>query len=152
MLAEIAIANAAFSVIKEAVQHSGSILDAAGALSQYFDSKSSLQKKVNEKGGNRSDLQEWIALQQLEAWEKELREMLIYSNGPPGQWDSWLAFQADAKRKRDDEAKALALAAYKRKQKIWAWINGVLIAVSVLSGVIFIAAVVWFIYTKGGNG
>jgi hypothetical protein len=93
MLLELAAANAAFSVIKEAVQNSGSILDAAGALSQYFDSKSSLQKKVNEKGGNKSDLQEWIALQQLEAWEKELREMLIYSNGPPGQWDSWLRFR-----------------------------------------------------------
>ena len=149
MLAEIAIANAAFSVIKEAVQHSGSILDAAGALSQYFDSKASLQKKVNEKGGNRSDLQEWIALQQLEAWEKELREMLIYSNGPPGQWDSWLAFQADAKRKRDDEAKALALAAYERKQKIWAWINGALITISVVTGVVIIAGLIWLIATKG---
>ena len=149
MLLELAAANAAFSVIKEAVQHSGSILDAAGALSQYFDSKSSLQKKVNEKGGNKSDLQEWIALQQLEAWEKELREMLIYSNGPPGQWDSWLAFQADAKRKRDDEAKALALAAYKRKQNFWAWINGFLIIVSVLTGVIMVAGVVWVIYTRG---
>jgi hypothetical protein len=149
MLLELAAANAAFSVIKEAVQNSGSILDAAGALSQYFDSKSSLQKKVNEKGGNKSDLQEWIALQQLEAWEKELREMLIYSNGPPGQWDSWLAFQADAKRKRDDEAKALALAAYKRKQNFWAWINGFLIIVSVLTGVIMVAGVVWVIYTRG---
>jgi hypothetical protein len=149
MLLELAAANAAFSVIKEAVQNSGSILDAAGALSQYFDSKSSLQKKVNEKGGNKSDLQEWIALQQLEAWEKELREMLIYSNGPPGQWDSWLAFQADAKRKRDDEAKALVLAAYKRKQKIWSWINGFLITVSVLTGVIMIAGLIYIIATKG---
>ena len=149
MLLELAAANAAFSVIKEAVQNSGSILDAAGALSQYFDSKSSLQKKVNEKGGNKSDLQEWIALQQLEAWEKELREMLIYSNGPPGQWDSWLAFQADAKRKRDDEAKALVLAAYKRKQKFWAWINGFLIVASVLTGVIMVAGLIWVIYTRG---
>ena len=149
MLLELAAANAAFSVIKEAVQHSGSILDAAGALSQYFDSKASLQKKVNEKGGNRSDLQEWIALQQLEAWEKELREMLIYSNGPPGQWDSWLAFQADAKRKRDADARAVVLAAIKRKEKIWAYINGILIAISILSGVIFIAIFVWAIANRG---
>ena len=75
--------------------------------------------------------------------------MLIYSNGPPGQWDSWLAFQADAKRKRDDEAKALALAAYKRKQKIWAWINGSLITISVVTGVIIIAGLIWLIVTKG---
>lgn len=75
--------------------------------------------------------------------------MLIYSNGPPGQWDSWLAFQADAKRKRDDEAKALALATYKRKQKIWAWINGSLITISVVTGVIIIAGLIWLIVTKG---
>ena len=149
MLLELAAANAAFSVIKEAVQHSGSILDAAGALSQYFDSKASLQKKVNEKGGNRSDLQEWIALQQLEAWEKELREMLIYSNGPPGQWDSWLAFQADAKRKRDADARAVVLAAIKRKEKIWGWVSGIIIAISVATGFFVVGLLIWAIYTKG---
>jgi asparagine N-glycosylation enzyme membrane subunit Stt3 len=53
--------------------------------------------------------------------------------GRPGLVDSWHQFQADAKRQRDAEAKAIALAKYKRKQTIWAWINGVLIAVSILS-------------------
>ena len=77
--------------------------------------------------------------------------MFIYQ-GRAGLWDDWLKFQADAKRKREAEAKAIALAKAKRKKQIWAWINGVLIAVSILSGVIFIAMVVWFIYTKGGNG
>ena len=142
-------ANAAFAAIKEAVQHSGSILDAAGALTQYFDSKSSLQKKVNEKGGNKSELQEWIALQQLEAYEKQLKELLIYSDGPPGQWDSWLQFQADAKRKRESDAKAEMMARIKRKEKIWGWVSGIIIALAVATGLFVIALLIWAIYTKG---
>ncbi len=76
---------------------------------------------------------------------------MIYC-GRAGLWDDWLQFQADAKRKRDAAVKAEALARYKRKQKIWAWANGILITVSVLSGVIVIAILVWAIYTRGGNG
>jgi hypothetical protein len=107
-----------------------------------------LQRKANAIG---SDSEAFFALEQIKQNEKDLQEMFIYQ-GRAGLWDDWLSFQAEAKRKREAEAKALALAKIKRKEKIWAWINGILIAVSVLSGVIFIAAVVWFIYTKGGNG
>jgi hypothetical protein len=107
-----------------------------------------LQKRRTQSG---SDSEAFFALEQIKQNEKDLQEMFIYQ-GRAGLWDDWLKFQADAKRKREAEARALALAKIKRKEKIWAWINGILIAVSVLSGVIFIAAVVWFIYTKGGNG
>jgi len=51
MLAELMIANQAFAVIKEAVQHSGDIMAAGDALFKYFDSKAELQRKANEKGG-----------------------------------------------------------------------------------------------------
>ena len=74
--------------------------------------------------------------------------MFIYQ-GRAGLWDDWLKFQADAKRKREADARALALAKIKRKEKIWAWINGFLIAVSVLTGVIIIAGLIWLIATKG---
>jgi hypothetical protein len=49
MLAELAIANAAFSVIKEAVANSGDIMNAGQALFQYFDSKAEIQKKASAK-------------------------------------------------------------------------------------------------------
>jgi hypothetical protein len=107
-----------------------------------------LRRRPTQSG---SDSEAFFALEQIKQNEKDLQEMFIYQ-GRAGLWDDWLKFQADAKRKREAEAKAIALAKAKRKAKIWAWINGVLIAVSVLSGVIFIAMVVWFIYTKGGNG
>ena len=148
MLAELAIANAAFGVIKETIANGGDIMAAGQHIFKFFDSKSEISKKANASG---SDSEAFFALEQIKQNEKDLQEMFIYQ-GRAGLWDDWLKFQADAKRKREAEAKAIALAKAKRKKQIWAWINGVLIAVSILSGVIFIAMVVWFIYTKGGNG
>ena len=149
MLAELAIASAAIGAVKEVLQGTGDIMSAAKHIGSFFDSKAALQKRVNEKG--RSDIESFMALEELAAMEEALKQQMLFL-GRPGLVDSWHQFQADAKRQRDAEAKAIALAAYKRKQTIWAWINGVLIAVSILSGVVFIAILVWAIYTRGGNG
>jgi hypothetical protein len=151
VLAELAIAQAALAGVKEVLQHSGDIMGAAQHLASFFDSKASLQKKVNEKGGNKSDLQEWMALQQIAEAEEQLKQHMVYL-GKPGAWDSWLKFQADAKRQRDAEAKAIALAKYKRKQTILAWVNGCIIVAAVITGLAVVAGVVWVIVTKGGNG
>lgn len=105
MLAELAVANAAFAVIKEAVQNSGDIMNAGQALFDYFDSKSVIQKKANEKGGtNKSDLEEFMALEQLKKQEAELKQMMIYQ-GRAGMWQDWLQFQAQASRKREETEK-----------------------------------------------
>ena len=145
MLAELAIANAAFGVIKETVANGGDIMAAGKHLFSFFDNKAALTKKANASG---SDSEAFFALETIKQNEKELQDLMMWC-GRPGLWDDWLKFQADAKRKRDDEAKALALAAYKRKQKIWAWINGTLIIISVVTGVIIIAGLIWLIVTKG---
>lgn len=145
MLAELAIANAAFAVIKETVASGGDIMAAGQHIFKFFDSKSELAKKANQSG---SDSEAFFALEAIKQNEKALQEMFIYQ-GRAGLWDDWLKFQADAKRKREAEARALALAKAKRKAQIWAWINGVLIVISVVSGLIFIAMVVWVIANRG---
>ena len=114
MLAELAVANAAFSVIKECVQNSGDIMSAGQALFKYFDTKSEIQKKANEKGGtNKSDLEEFMALEQLKKQEEELREMMIYQ-GRAGLWTDWLKFQLEAKKKREAAERERTL----KKQRI----------------------------------
>jgi len=145
LLAELAIANAAFAVIKETVASGGDIMAAGQHIFKFFDSKSELAKKANQSG---SDSEAFFALEAIKQNEKALQEMFIYQ-GRAGLWDDWLKFQADAKRKREAEARALALAKAKRKAQIWAWINGVLIVISVVSGLIFIAMVVWVIANRG---
>ena len=114
MLLELAAANAAFAVIKEAVQNSGDIMNAGQALFQYFDNKDAIQKKANAKGGpDRGDLEEFMALEKLKQQEEELKQMMIYS-GRGGLWQDWLKFQSDAKRKREEAEKEKI----RRKQRI----------------------------------
>jgi hypothetical protein len=132
MLAELALANAAFSVIKEAVANSGDIMNAGQALFQYFDNKAVIQKKANEKGGSdRGDLEEFMALEQLKKQEEELREMMIYQ-GRAGLWTDWLKFQLDAKKRREAAERERVL----KKQRFIGRIKdiGMIILVIVLLG------------------
>jgi hypothetical protein len=143
MLAELALANAAFSVIKEAVANSGDIMNAGQALFQYFDNKAVIQKKANEKGGSdRGDLEEFMALEQLKKQEEELKQMMIYQ-GRAGLWTDWLKFQLDAKKRREAAERDERL----RKQRIVGRIKDVLMIILVivlLGGLgIIIGAAIW---------
>jgi hypothetical protein len=114
MLAELAVANAAFAVIKEAVANSGDIMAAGESLFKYFDTKAEIQKKASSKGGSdRGDLEEFMALEKLKKQEEELREMMIYQ-GRAGLWTDWLKFQLEAKKKREAAEREKRL----RKQRI----------------------------------
>ena len=114
MLAELAVANAAFAVIKEAVANSGDIMAAGESLFKYFDTKAEIQKKASAKGGTeRGDLEEFMALEKLKKQEEELREMMIYQ-GRAGLWTDWLKFQLEAKKKREAAEREKVL----RKQRI----------------------------------
>jgi len=114
MLAELAVANAAFAVIKEAVANSGDIMAAGESLFKYFDTKAEIQKKASAKGGSdRGDLEEFMALEKLKKQEEELREMMIYQ-GRAGLWTDWLKFQLEAKKKREAAEREHIL----RKQRI----------------------------------
>ena len=90
----------------------------------------------------------FFALEQIKQHEAALQELFIYQ-GRPGLWDDWLKFQAEAKRKRNAEAREIVLAQMKRKELMWAWINGFLIIASVVTGVVIIAGIIWLVVTKG---
>lgn len=116
MLAEIAAANAAFSVIKAALAN-GKELSALGSrVFDYFDNKAKIQEKATQKGGG-SDLEEFMALEQLKLQEEELRERMIYA-GRPGMWTDWLKFQAQAARQRREAKDAATREAIRRREKL----------------------------------
>jgi hypothetical protein len=120
MLAELMIANSAFAIIKEAVQNSGDLMNAGQAIFQYFDSKSAIQKKYEDKAkkAGSTDIEEFFALEQLRKQETELREMMQWQ-GRAGMWTDWLEFQKQAKAKREEARKAELRAAAARKAKLW---------------------------------
>jgi hypothetical protein len=145
MLAELAIANAAFGVIKETIANGGDIMAAGQHIFKFFDNKSKLVQKASQSG---SDSEAFFALEQIKQHEAALQELFIYQ-GRPGLWDDWLKFQAEAKRKREAENRQIVLAQIKRKEIMWAWINGFLIIASVVTGVVIVAGLIWLVVTKG---
>jgi hypothetical protein len=123
MLAEIAACNAAFQVIKSALQNTGDIASAGKNIVTYFDSKAKLQKAVNSSGkSDKSDLEEFLALEQLREQEEELKQLMIYV-GRPGLWGDWISFQAKAARERNEAAKEEQRIKFQRQAKIEEWIE-----------------------------
>ena len=102
MLAEIAAANAAFAVIKGALANGKELHQLGSRVFDYFDNKAKIQESATKKGGG-SDLEEFMALENLRQQEEELRERMVYA-GRPGMWGDWQKFQAAAARKRREEA------------------------------------------------
>lgn len=150
MLAELAAANAAFAVIKEAVVNSGEFMAAGSRLYEYFDAKSAIQRRYEEKAkdAKSSDLEEFMALEQLKHQEAELKQMMIYY-GRAGMWRDWLKFQAESKLKRENAKKAELAAAQERKEML---INISLYGLLVMLLGILLSIGVWLLHTIKGRG
>ena len=116
MIAELAAANAAFDVIKQTIQNGQEIYAAGEALAQYFGLKNEIQKKAHEHG-YKSDLEAFMAAEQLKAQEDELKQMMVWQ-GRGGMWEDWLSFQAQMKQSREEEEKAKKQAIAKRRKRL----------------------------------
>ena len=136
MIAELAAANAAFAVIKGALAN-GKELSALGSrVFDYFDNKAKIQENATKKGGG-SDLEEFMALEQLKQQEEELRERMVYA-GRPGMWDDWVKFQAAAARKRREAKEAAIREAIRRKESLARLTEYIAVGVAAFVLVIFI--------------
>ena len=135
MLAELAAANAAFAVIKTAVQNGKDIAAAGSAIANFVGAKEDLQRKASKKG-NGSDLEEFMALEQIREQEEQLKQIMIYA-GRPGLWGDWQRFQAKARIARREAE----VAAAKRRQKMVDWTLIIVISsalLAILVGFIFL--------------
>ena len=135
MLAELAAINAAYGVIKEVVGNGQELYAAGQHLAQFFNTKYELQKKLNEKPPDqRSQLEEFFALEEIKAKEQELKELMIIA-GRPGLWDDWLKFQAEQARARRAEITRLEQEAYEKQQKIKHGIEIAAISVTIVGAI-----------------
>jgi hypothetical protein len=148
MLAELAAANAAFAVIKGALANGKDLSDLGSRVFDYFDNKAKIQQKVNEKG-NRSDIEEFFALEKLNAQEVELRERMIYA-GRPGMWGDWQKFQAAAARRRREDKEAEIKAIRLRKDKMDRLIGYFAIGIStvILAALLIYGIVIYMTYIR----
>jgi hypothetical protein len=143
VIAEIAAANAAFQVIKSAIKNSGEIASAGKAVIDYFSATHAIEEEVKKTPERkRSDLEEFLALEQLRKQEQELKELLIYQ-GRPGMWDDFQAFRVKARQSREAEErevlrKQLAEKARRKKMAenimLALWMIVLVVAILAISG------------------
>jgi len=107
MLAELAIANAAFAVIKTTLANGKEIADAGASLGKYFGAEKAIAKQVASGSGN--VLEAFQAKEALVRQEEELKFML--NKQRLHGWVDFLAFKAQYTR----DLKEAELAARKQK-------------------------------------
>ena len=117
LLESVIAANAAFAVIKKAVQNGKEISDCAKAIGAYLGHKEKVEEEVNKTSGTNDDLEAFYALEKLNNAEKQL-EFLMKKT----RLHMWQDFQS-FKNKRNVQranAKKAAIKAKARKDSEWA--------------------------------
>ena len=147
MLAELVICNTAFAVIKEALANGKELHELGSKALSYFDNKAKIQVKANESGDG--DFSAFLALEALNAQEKQLRESMIYA-GRPGMWGDWQKFQAAAARGRREASEAEIKAIRVRRAKTERLIEYLAIGIStvILAALLIYGIVIYMMYIK----
>jgi len=101
MLAELAIANAAFAVIKQTLANGKEIADAGASLGEYFGAEKAIAKQVATGSGN--VLEAFQAKEALVRQEEELRFML--NKQRLHGWKDFVAFKATYTRELKEAEK-----------------------------------------------
>lgn len=146
-MAEIAAANAAFAVLKQTVMNGRDLMSAGKAISSLVNAEEELRNRGNKKknsfwrkvGGNEgSDLEEFMALEELKQKRAELESMMrLYGRG--GLYNDWVRFQVEARKRRQREIE-------ERKQKREKTIEWTIIIGLILLGGAIAAYFFWMLY------
>ncbi len=152
LIAELAAFNAGFAVVKQFVANGRDLGDAMGAIGQMVGAKEELQKRGEKKkrsvlsvlgGKTENDFEEFMALEKIKQIEKELESMMkLY--GRAGLWDDWMRYQAEARKRRRQQA----LEEQRRKEQMWEYIGWFLAATIVLAG--FVGMFLWLKWLRDG--
>jgi hypothetical protein len=140
MLAELAAANAAFGIIKEFVSNGKELSGCVKQISDFVFAKEEIEKnlkKKKSKGVGGTDLEEFMALEQIKEKEEELKKIMIYL-GRPGLWQDWQSFQAEARKSRRYAEKM----AEKRRQELMEYLGYGIAAIIII---FFAGLLAWFV-------
>jgi pyruvate/2-oxoglutarate dehydrogenase complex dihydrolipoamide acyltransferase (E2) component len=113
MLAELAAANAAFGVIKQAIANSRELADVGKSIASFVSAEEDLKAKAEAKkkspwnklmGKDATDFEEFLALEKINQQKAQLQShMRLY--GRPGMYDAWVEYQAKARTARKEAQK-----------------------------------------------
>ena len=107
MIAELAAFNAAFGVVKGFIANGRDLHDCFGQIGQMVNAKEDLKarQQKNKKSLFSSDIEEFMALEQIAKAEQELQDFMLY-HGRAGLWDDFIIFQAKARKARLEDNNA----------------------------------------------
>ena len=117
VLETIMAANAAYGVIKKCLENGREVSGMIGHVGKFLSAEDELKDAVTRKkknpltaitGGSEGDWEEFQALEDIKEKRREL-ESWCRLYGPPGTWDKWQLYQAEARKARR--------AAQKQKEK-----------------------------------
>ena len=138
------VANSAFAVIKKTVENTRDVTKAASSISKFIAAEDQLRADLHKKknsiwtnflGKQDSDLEEFMALEQIRKKQDQLREfMQLY--GRSGLYNDYVAFCAEARKKR----KEAILAAKKKQEQMIMW---TLVGIGVLCSLWVVFYVIW---------
>jgi hypothetical protein len=132
-------ANAAYSVIRQALSNGKETAGLIGAVGKFLSAEEDVKDAINRKknspltaitGGSEGDWEEFQHLENLKAKRQEL-ESYCRLYAPPGTWDRWQQWQAEARKQRQAAKKAAEKAREERNEMI-ATIAGITMAIVVV--------------------
>lgn len=142
MIAELAAFNAAFGVVKEFVANGKDLSDCFGFIGQMTTAKEDLKLKRDKKGFT-SDAEAFMAFEQMNKAEQELRELMQYY-GRAGLWDDFVKFQAEARKARLQERAARIKKINQRWQCASIIVAGGICLIGMYAIFVIASAILWF--------
>ena len=152
MIAELAAFNAAFGVVKAAVNNGRDIASCAKQIGDMIGAQEALQARGEKKknsvwsalaGKDTNDFEEFMALEKIKQQRKELLSALqLY--GRPGLKDDFIRFEIEARKSRREAE----IEAKKSREKVLEWgVGGIL----VLLGIVAFATIIYIIGAEQGR-
>jgi hypothetical protein len=126
ILESIAAANAAYSVIRQALGNGRETAGLISAVGKFLSAEEDVKDAIA--GGEQGDWEEFQALEKLKQQRAEL-ESYCRLYAPAGTWDRWQQWQAEARKQRQAAKKAAQLAHEKKMEQIQI-ASGVILAVT----------------------
>lgn len=108
MLAELAAANAAFSIIKRTISNGKELFEAGEAIGKLVHAHETVRDKAHRRKNSmltvlsnkkESDLEEFMALEKMKRYDSELKEYMLI-HGRPNLYTDYVKFCAEARKRR----------------------------------------------------
>lgn len=148
----IMAANAAYGVIKQCLQNGKEVTGLVSEVGKFLHAEETLQEEYKKRQNNPlakvlgKDISDWEHFQHLEEMARKRKELESWCKlyGPPGTWDRWVKFQADARIARKEARKAAERARQERQEVIIA-------ILCIVGGIGVLAVFVWWMGKQAGK-